>query len=220
LRALRINSLRTPHGLRDILALLDSGAQPDALFLPKVDSAEDLRILTDILGDRLAAAIFIVLIETTAALCAVEEIAAASPRVRALVFGAADYSTELGTAMGWESLFYARSRIAVAAIRAGISALDTPYFDLDDMEGLREETRRSRALGFHGRVAVHTRQVATINEEHTPKPEAVARARRIVAATEEHGGQIAVVDGDMIGPPMVLAARRVLALADKIAAAG
>jgi (S)-citramalyl-CoA lyase len=216
LRMVRINCLRTPDGLRDILALLDSGARPDALFVPKVDSAQDLLILEEVLGERLAATFFVVLIETAAGLCAVDEIAAATPRLRALAFGGADFSAEMGISMGWDQLAYARSRIVVAATRAGIAAMDSPYFELENPAGLYAETHRSRAFGFQGRVAVHPRQVPTINAEYTPKAEAVARARRVVAATEEHHGQIAVLDGDMIGPPMLLAARRLLALAEKI----
>jgi len=215
-RALRINSLRTPAGLRDILALLDSGARPDALFVPKVDSAQDVLILQGLLGERLAAVFFIVLIETAAGLCAVEEIATASPRVRAITFGGADFSAELGISMAWENLLYARSRTVVAATRAGIAALDAPYFELHNQEGLREETLKSRALGFAGRVAVHPRQVADINAEYAPAPKVIERARRIVQAAEEHGGEIVVVDDDMIGPPMVLAARKLLALEQKI----
>jgi len=215
-RAVRINSLRTPDGLRDILALLDSGARPDALFVPKVDSAQDLLILQGLLGERLAAVFFIVLIETAAGLCAVEEIAAATPRVRAISFGGADFSAELGISMAWEHLLYARSRVVVAATRAGIAAMDSPYFELQNQEGLREETRKSRAMGFVGRVAVHPRQVADINAGYAPEPKAVERARKIVRATEEHGGEIVVVDGDMIGPPMVSAARKLLALEQKI----
>jgi citrate lyase beta subunit len=220
LRTLRINSLRTAEGLRDILALLDSGARPDALLVPKVDSAQDLLILEEILGERLASTVFLVVIETAAGLCAVEEIAAASPRVRALVFGGADFSAEMGTSMEWEPLLYARSRILVAASRAGIPAMDSPCFDIEDAEALRSDVSRSRELGFLGKAAVHPRQVAAINEGFTPEPEAVARARRILARIEERGGQIAVLDGEMIGPPAVLAARRLLALAERIGAFG
>ncbi|HBL28586.1 MAG TPA: CoA ester lyase [Acidobacteria bacterium] len=215
-QAVRINSLASPDGLRDLLALLDGGARPDALFVPKVDTARDLHILADILGERLASTFFLVLIETAAGLCAVEEIAA-MPRVRALVFGAADYSTELGIPMLWDPLFYARSRIVVAATRAGIPAMDTPYFAIKDMEGLGEENARSRALGFRGRAAVHPGQIQAINAAYGPPPEEVDRARRVVALAERSGGQIGVLDdGQMIGPPMCLAARRTLALADKI----
>jgi (S)-citramalyl-CoA lyase len=218
-RAVRINGLRTPDGLRDLLALLEGGAHPDALFVPKVESAQDILILQEILGEQMASTFFIVLIETAAGVCAVEEIAAASPRVRALVFGGADYSTDLGISMEWEQLFFARSRILVAASRAGIPAMDSPYFEIRNDAGLQVENRRSRELGFQGRVAVHPRQVSFINREYAPAPEAVDRARRVVATVEKNAGQIAMLDGDMIGPPMLRAARRVLALADRIEAA-
>ena len=218
-RAVRINSPRTPDGLRDILALLESGASPDALFLPKVGSAQEILILEEILGERLASTFFLVLIETAAGLYAVEEIAAASPRVRALVFGGADFSTELGITMDWDHLFYARSRILVAASRAGIPAMDSPYFEIGNEEGLRSETEKSRSLGFLGRVAVHPRQVPIINEVYAPEPESVERARRVVAAVEKSAGQIAVLEGQMIGPPMLLAARRLLARSERIEAA-
>lgn len=218
-RAVRINGLRTPDGLRDLLALLESGARPEALFVPKVESAQDILILQEILGEQMASTFFLVLIETAAGVCAVEEIAAASPRVRALVFGGADYSTDLGISMEWEQLFFARSRILVAASRAGIPAMDSPYFEIRNDVGLQVENRRSRELGFQGRVAVHPRQVPYINREYAPAPEAVDRARRVVATVEKSAGQIAVLDGGMIGPPMLRAARRVLALADRIEAA-
>ena len=219
LRTLRINSLRSADGLRDILALLDSGARPDALLLPKVDSAQDVHILDELLRERLPSTIFLVVIETAAGLAAVDEIAAATPRVRALVFGGADFSAELGTTMEWESLLYARSRILVAAARAGIPAMDSPSFDIEDQKGLCADVARSLKLGFLGKAAVHPRQVPVINQGYSPGPEEVARARRIVSLVERREGQIAVLDGEMIGPPMLAAARRLLALAERCEAA-
>jgi (S)-citramalyl-CoA lyase len=212
----RINSLRTPDGLRDILALIESRARPDALLVPKVDSAQDVLILDQLLGDRLASTFFIVLIETAAGLAAADEIASACPRVRALVFGGADLASELGVPLEWDSVLYARSRTIVAATRAGIPALDVPNFAIRDEEQLRFENQRSRALGFRGKVAVHPRQVPIINQGYSPDPDEVDRARRIVAAAEMNGGQIAVLDGGMIGPPMLQAARRTLALAERL----
>ncbi|HYU33700.1 MAG TPA: CoA ester lyase [Thermoanaerobaculia bacterium] len=218
LRTLRINNLRSADGLRDILALVESGARPPALLVPKVDSAQDLLILEELLQERLPSTIFLVVIETAAGLAAVDEIAAATPRVRALVFGGADFSADLGTTMEWEHLLYARSRILVAAARAGIPAMDSPCFEIRNAEALRSEILRSQRLGFAGKAAVHPRQVALINEGFTPAPEAVRRARRILASIEERGGQIVVLDGEMIGPPAVIAARRMLALAERIEA--
>jgi citrate lyase beta subunit len=120
--------------------------------------------------------------------------------------------------MSWEPMSYARCRIVVAASRAGIPAMDSPFFDIEDEEGLRAEIQRTRELGFQGKVAVHPRQIGAINEGYTPRREAVERARRVVSSIDQNNGQISVLDGSMIGPPMLLAARRLLALADKIEA--
>ena len=214
-RAVRPNALRTPDGLRDLLAILESGARVDALMLPKVESAEDVRIVLEVLGERHAAVVFLVLIETARGLACVEEIAAASPRVAALVFGAADFSADLGGSMDWEHLVYARSRIVAAAARARTLAMDSPFFDIADGEGLKHEIDLVRAMGYAGKVAVHPRQVAAINAGFTPEPAAVAEARAILAAIDDSQGRIAVVDGRMVGPPAVVAARRLLALASR-----
>lgn len=209
-RALRINSMRTPDGLRDILALTCSTAPPDALLVPKVNCAHDLRILSDMLGDQLADIPFLVTIETAAGLAAVEEIATATPRVRALIFGAADFAAELGVSLEWEPLVYARSRIVAAAASAAIPAIDAPTFDLGSDVGLKIDVNRSRQLGFQGKAAIHPCQLAVINEGFTPLPAEVERARRIVEMVDERKGHTGVLDGQMVGPPMVAAARRLL----------
>ncbi|UXA07509.1 CoA ester lyase [Mycobacterium sp. SMC-2] len=210
IRALRINSLRTTDGLRDVLALAYGAIRPDALLVPKVDCAHDLLILEDMLGEQAADIDFLVTIETAAGLAAVEQIATATPRVRALVFGAADFAADLGISMDWEPLLYARSRIVTAAAAAGIPAIDAPTFDLGNELALKIDVNRSRELGFGGKAAVHPRQVAVINDGFTPLPAEVERARRVIDIAQERSGEIGVLDGQMVGPPMVAAARRLL----------
>jgi (S)-citramalyl-CoA lyase len=215
-RALRINSLRTAEGLRDILALLDSGARPDALLCPKVESAQDLLILEHILGSRLAGVGFLAVIETAAGLCAAEQIAAATRRTRALVFGAADYAASLGTDREWENLAHARWRILVAAAAAGMPVIDAPCFHPGDEELLEIEIQRGRRMGFGGKAAVHPRQVAAINRGFSPQPAAIAHARHILDRVESSAGHICVVDGEMIGPPAAQTARRLLTMANRV----
>jgi citrate lyase beta subunit len=212
-RALRINSLRSADGLRDVLALVEGAVRPDALL---VNSAHDLRILEALLGDHLTDIAFLVTVETAAGLAAVEEIATATPRVRALVFGAADFAAELGISMEWEPLLYIRSRIVAAAAGAGIPAIDAPTFDLGTEAALKIDVNRSRELGFQGKAAVHPRQVAVINGAFTPLPAEVQRARRVIDMAQGRSGQIGVVDGQMIGPPMVAAAHRLLSRVDAL----
>lgn len=211
-RAVRVNSLRTEDGLRDLLAVLDSGARPEILFLPKVESPEELVIVDQILAGRLPDTVLLATIETAAGLCAVEEIAAApTPRLWGLIFGAADYSASVGASLAWEALLFARSRIVAAASSSGLRAIDAPCFDLEDAARLRCEIELSRQIGFAGKAAIHPRQVEAIHRGFTPSVEAIARAREILAESERHGGQICVVDGQMVGPPGVIAARRLLA---------
>lgn len=210
-RVMRINALRTDEGLRDILTLLDWGAAPDALMVPKVESAEDLRILEQLLCGRWERLGFFPIIETARGLCAVESILTSTPRIRAVVLGTADLAASLGTTRSWEHMAYARSRLLAAAAAAEVPAIDSPCFDMADAEALRAEVRRASEMGFAGKCAIHPRHVAAINETFTPSPAAIAQARRILACIRDNGGRIAVLDGEMIGPPAVVAARRLLA---------
>ncbi|MFL6194101.1 MAG: HpcH/HpaI aldolase/citrate lyase family protein [Thermoanaerobaculia bacterium] len=217
-RALRINSLRTEEGLRDLLAVIESDARPDILFLPKVESAEELVIADQVLAGRFPSMVLLATIETAAGLAAVDEVAAAPvARLWGLIFGAADLSADLGTTLDWEVLLHARSRIQLAAARSGLRAIDAPCFEVHDRETLGREVEGARRMGFAGKAAIHPWQVEAINRGYTPDGAAVARAREILAASERSGGEICVVRGEMIGPPGVRAARRLLAAAAAIA---
>ena len=208
-----INSLRDAYGFQDVVALADSAARPDLVFLPKIESPEELRILEDVLAPRLPNLRLAVIIESVRGLQAVDEIARATPRMAALAFGAADCAAELRVEVGWESLLYARSRIVAAAANAGIACFDSPYFRLQDLEGLERECRGARQLGFTGKLSIHPRHIPVINSVFGPSPQAVAYARAVIAACEQNEGGIAVVDGNMVGPPFVTIARRILAVA-------
>jgi len=210
---LRINSLRTDAGLRDVLALLDSDARPDAVMLPKVESAAELQQLDALLGARFPEVSLLAIIETARGVEAVDAIAMATPRLRGLIFGAADLSAQLGVPLSWESMLYARSRIAIAAALAGVHAIDSPFFDLVDLAELEDETRRVCALGYTGKIVIHPDQVRVVHGALRPTSQMVAQARRVLAEVGEGKGGIQVVGGSMIGPPLVTVARRVLATA-------
>lgn len=213
-RGLRINSPRTRAGLRDLVALLEQGALPDVLVVPKVESAEELQLL-DALLSRQPQVGLLPVIETPRGLHAVEDVACAVPRVRGLVFGAADFASCLGTALAWEPLLYARARLVTAAARAGILALDAPCFRLDEPEALRVEIEQCRRLGFVGKFAIHPKQVHAINGGFLPPPEVVEQAREILAWSEGGQSAIHVVGGQMVGPPFVRWARQLLAAVDQ-----
>jgi len=209
-RALRINAPTTPHGLDDLLALLRSDARPDAIIIPKVDSPDIVRLIDTLLTDGGRSTPLVPLIESARGVAAAQEIALAAPRIAALFFGAADLAADLGAEVAWEPLLSARSHVVNAAAVARVGVIDSPFFDLRDAEGLREEVERSVRLGFTAKAAIHPDQVAPINAALTPGPEAVAEARSIL---EENAKGVGVVNGRMVDEAVARKARRILAAA-------
>ena len=208
--ALRINGLDRRFGLADLQALLESSACPDYLVLPKTESAGHLQILDRLLAEAGKATRLVAMIESAQGLAACEAIAAATPRLVAVLFGAADLSADLGAEVAWAPLAYARSRLVAACALAGVLAIDSPFFDVNDHDGLTQETSQAVALGFVGKAAIHPSQVAPINAALTPRPEEVAQARAILA---ENVKGVGVVQGQMVDEAVARKARRVLAAA-------
>jgi (S)-citramalyl-CoA lyase len=218
-RVVRINPLRTPFGLKDLLALLEHPTPPDGVMLPKVESADEVRIVDAVL-QRAARPIGLhVIIESNAGLDQVLAIAGACDAIRSLLFGAVDMAAELGAAMDFSSMLYARSRVVHAAASCGLDAIDVPWLDLEDQDGLREECRRVQALGFTGKATIHPKQLAVVNEVFTPDAERIAWARRVIEAFERAPGGLVVLDGRLIETPVVRSASRTLAIARAVGVA-
>jgi (S)-citramalyl-CoA lyase len=207
-RALRLNALGTAAGNADLQALLASDAAPDFLVLPKTERVLQLQTLQRQLFAFGKRGRFIALIESAAGLATVEEIAAASPRLTGLMFGAGDMAADLGAATAWEPLLYARSRLIAACARSGVLAIDAPFFDVRDRTGLEQEIACSCALGFAAKAAIHPDQVAAIHTALTPSAGAIAEARAILA---ENAKGVGTVNGRMVDEAIARKARRVLA---------
>jgi citrate lyase beta subunit len=217
----RINALSTPHGLKDLQAILESLAPPPALMLPKVKSAEEIQLLETLLSTNLTRHIrFCVIIETNQGLERAHEIARASDRIDSLILGAVDMSADLRCQKAWEPLLYTRSRLVHAAASAGIDLLDVPYLNLDDPEGLRQEAMGCASLGFTGKASIHPNQISIINEAFTPTPAQIARARKLVAAFEKNPSGLVVVDNELIELPVIRSMQRILAVAERVAEVG
>lgn len=110
-----------------------------------------------------------VTVETNDGLENCREIAKSHSRVKALFFGGFDLSTALGSMMAWEPLLYARSRVVHAAASAGIEALDSPFPDVDNLNGLRVSAEQAKSLGMVGKGARHAAQRPIIAEIFTPQ---------------------------------------------------
>jgi (S)-citramalyl-CoA lyase len=213
LRALRINGLDTTAGIADLNALLESDAAPDFLVLPKANSPGHLHILDRLLTLRKLETRLVGLIESARGLAAVEATAAATPRLSGLMLGAADMAADLGIATAWSPLVAVRSRLVLACALAGVTPIDSPFFDVHDMDGLSREAVDASAFGFPAKAAIHPGQVGPINQALTPADEAVEHAKAVLAANTKGVG---VVDGQMIDEAVARKARRTLVAAGEI----
>jgi len=205
---IRVNGLSTGLTADDIKCVIQKDL--DGILLPKCESKGDVVKLGDTIteleresGLNEGDMIIIPLIETAKGVLNSFEIASASDRVSALSFGAVDFTRELGTTPSKDGteIFYARSHIALSAIAANVQAIDTPWVDIMDTDGLIESAKLARRLGFRGKMLIHPKQIKPINEIFTPREEEVQFAKRVVEefTQAQASGQGAIsIEGTMI----------------------
>ncbi len=218
---IRVNGIDTPWGHADLTAAALSGA--DAVLVPKVDSAEGVRLADRVLRaagapDNLR---LWVMMETPRAMLAAAEIAGACPRLECLVMGTSDLTKDLNALVTRDRLpMVTGLGLCMLAARAhGLTALDGVHVDLDDAEGFAAACRQGRELGFDGKTLIHPKQLDAANAAFAPTAEEVARARRIIAAHAEAaavGKGITVVDGKLVEALHVETARRTVALGEVV----
>lgn len=201
-----------PELEEDIAAAVASGA--DGVVLPKVEGPFQVRRAAT-LAERLA---LLPMIETPRAVVRALDIADADERVASLMFGGGDLSAIVGWARtrGGDELTVARSLVVLAASSAAIGAVDTPWLDIPDAAGAREEARRACAMGFTGKFVIHPSHVAPIHEGFAPSEAEIADARGLLEAFERGLAQrsgVTTYKGRMIDRPDALQAERVLARA-------
>jgi citrate lyase subunit beta/citryl-CoA lyase/(S)-citramalyl-CoA lyase len=210
LRAVRINSVTEADGLLDLLALREYDIGPDVVLVPKVEAARDIELVESVLGRVFPGLEIMALVETPRGVENAAAIAGASASLRALFFGAADYSFATGTDRSWDCLLSARARVVNGARAAGIEVIDSPMFELPDLDSLRREAVMARKLGFSGKGVVHPKQIPLINQVFSPDEELLDLARKIVSGGEASKSGVSVVDGVMVGRPFFEASQRLL----------
>ncbi len=206
LLALRINALTTREGLADLLSVA-AMESPPLLLLPMVESRAVVVLAGSVVGPKAAG--LVPLIETSAGLGAAAEIAAA-PRVTMMMFGGGDLSSELGVALGWEPLLVARGLFLLACAGAKVPAIDVPFIRIDDSEGLEEETRLAKRLGFSVKAAIHPSQIDVIHRVMRPTPLEIEEARAAEEAFAAAGGAATRFRGKLLEAPLMERYRRVL----------
>jgi (S)-citramalyl-CoA lyase len=205
--ALRINAPVTRTGIEDLHSLLESSAAPDYIILPKCDSPGFVSMVRSLLDQAAKETQIVALIESAKGVEALPDIVKSDVRPVALLFGAADMAADLGAKTAWETLLFVRSRIVQVAASAGVVVVDTPFFDIADLEGLKRETKAAADLGFNGKAAIHPKQISIINEVFAPSAEEVAKARQILAVNQQGVGS---VDHQMVDEAVARKARLTL----------
>lgn len=209
----RINALDHINGLLDLEAIVSSSV--DAIMLPKADILT-VKKLGELLDNfekarNINKTIKIIpLIELTKSVLQAEEIAAL-PRVDGILLGAEDLSSDMEverTKTG-DEIFYPRAKIALACRANGIDSIDTPFTDVNDDEGLCNDAKKAKGLGFTGKAAIHPNQIRYINEIFSPTEKQIAWALKVLEAAKQNSGAFSL-DGKMIDKPIIERSEKII----------
>ena len=226
-RCIRINSVGSGFEKFDLAAAV--ATNPDAIVVPKVESAAQVRSISEYIemyevSGRMPVGTIRMLVgvETAKGILNLKEIAKADKRLEAVIFGAEDYAASIGATRTKQAIevLYARSAVVTACAANELQAIDMVYIDFRDAEGLRLEAEEGARLGFSGKQIIHPNQVAAVQEAFTPSAEAIEYAQRVVrafTASQKEGKGAFALDGKMIDMPLLKNAQKVL---DRARAAG
>ncbi|MFQ5938330.1 MAG: HpcH/HpaI aldolase/citrate lyase family protein [Acidiferrobacterales bacterium] len=222
----RVNSLDTGWLEDDLAAIV--GPSICGVSVGKIQGVEDIETISEILdglekkaGLETGHVRLLLWIETARALVKVYDICASSPRIIGVALGAEDLTTDMNIERRDDDseIEYASNVVCVAARAADVLALDTPYFQFRDADGLRRDAIAAKQCGFKGKFAIHPAQIDIINEIFSPTATEIEHARRVVAAFEEaerQGRGSTSLDGKVIDVPVVKRARALLEFAGKV----
>jgi citrate lyase subunit beta/citryl-CoA lyase len=219
-RVVRINKLDSTWGQDDLAALCRTDI--DAVQLPRVESRADVHAALSAIDAAGGAHLpIMVQIESPLGVLRAEEIAGASERIACVVMGTSDLTNEMHARITLERLpmLHSLSHCLLAARAHDVAIVDGIHLDLKDMKSFEYACRMARDLGFDGKSLIHPDQIAYANDAFTPRPDSVARARRIIEALAEAnraGSGVAIIDGRLVEAMHMEAAKRTLMIHDMI----
>ena len=216
----RVNDRESGHLLKDVHQLTFQGI--DGFVYPKSKTGEDVYFFAKLLetieyekGLPENTFKIIPLIETAASVLNAQEICQASDRVIAIAFGCEDFITDLEGIHDEEgqSIFSARAMISMAARANGVIPIDTVHIKVHDLEDLEKNLILVKKLGYEGMLVLNPKELPLVHKYFSPTEEEVKEAREMLRLAEEakkEGKGVALMNGKFIGPPMVLAAKKVI----------
>jgi citrate lyase subunit beta/citryl-CoA lyase len=217
LRAVRVNSADTKWAADDLVEVVTHAHEHlDLVIIPKPYAPRDIWFFETLL-DQLERKLdieprigFEALIEEAQALSRVEEIAACSPRLEALILGFGDLAASLGFRVGHEvdkadvypgdPWHAARARMIAACRANGLDAIDGPYPNFTKPDVYRRECTWASTLGAVGKWCIHPSQIGIANDVFAPSEKEIAFARAQVEAYKKatEGGEGAGSTGGML----------------------
>jgi len=218
----RINPADTPYYLDDLKLIVSE--KLDTIMLPKATekTVRDLALKLDEIEEekKITKRIKIIpIIESAKSVLQIERIAPL-PRVSGMLLGAEDLSLDMGiirTKKG-DEINYVRSKLAIACKAYDIDAIDTPFTDVNDDDGLEEDTKRAKLLGLNAKSCIHPRQASIINSVFSPSSFDIEYAKKVLLGYEEAqkvGLGVFSLEGKMIDKPIIERAMRVIAKAKR-----
>jgi citrate lyase subunit beta/citryl-CoA lyase len=226
----RVNPLATDFFIQDIQTMVP--LHPKLIMPTKVASAEDVAHISAAVaaaeqanGMPEGSIGLLPLLETAQGIENAFAIADCDLRVKGLLLGAEDLSSDLQAIRSKQGaeILYARGRIVMAARAAGVEVYDTPFTDVNDAEGMAEDARLARALGFSGKAVISPRHVEAVNTAFTPTQDEIIYAREVmlaIAEAQQQGRGAISLRGKMVDKPIVDRAQRVLATAKQLGLEG
>lgn len=219
-RMVRINQI--PAGLDDLESIIPHNV--NLILVPKCEEADQIILLNSKIEEikkkhSIEGNIWLMpIIESAKGVMNAYQIATSANNIVALAIGLEDYTADLGTRRTNEATesFFARSVVVNACRAAGIQPIDSVFSDVGDMEGLKENVIKSKALGFDGMGCIHPRQIRVIHEYFAPDVKEIDKAKKIVIAFEDataKGLGVVSLGTKMIDPPVVKRAQKTIDLA-------
>lgn len=220
----RVNHIDTPFGMADLEEIVP--LQPEAIRFPKTESIEDLKELIanieeienkhNLPHDKMK---IHAMIETAKGVRNVYDIAGYSSRVDAITIGGQDLTADMNIVKTKDNagIDYARKQIVMAAKANRIDVIDTVFADVEDDEGLREETIYAKKIGFTGKAVINPRQIDIVNEVFMPTEDEIRKALRVYRGwvnAKKEGLGVFAIDGKMVDAPVMARAKYVLDMAE------
>lgn len=226
---IRINPIDTVFGERDLKEIVKY--KPNGILVPK-SNEEAIKITEEIITDLEAiegiekrSIKLMALIESAYGVENTYSIVKTSSRIEGVLLGGEDLTVDMGvkrTKEG-EEILYARAKVATACKAAKVMAIDTPFTDTNDFEGLIKDSQKGKVLGMSGKAAINPRQVRIIHKVYSPTEEEINHALRVIEALEDaerKGTGVFSLDGKMVDAPIINRARNVIKAARQLGKLG